>query len=143
MTPIAQQALARARSKLNGPTETTQEAGSSGSRRAIAPGATTIAGIPVRTERVLPAGVAFLVAAPNPTAQQAVKLVQDTGHTPAGPADHYMFLQGRKYALELAASLHAIERSIICENLRRSAAGKPANYALGIQSVIDLIEANQ
>lgn len=141
MTPIAQQALARARARFK--SDPASQLAEPQLRENPAFDGPTIAGIQVRTERGLPEGVLFLVAQPNPKPGQAVKLVQNTGHVTTGPVDNYMFQQGRKYALELAASLHAMDRTTICDNLSRAAAGKPEGYARGIQSVIDLIERAQ
>lgn len=141
MTPIAQQALARARARFK--SDSASQFADPQLRETPAGEGPTIAGIPVRTERGMPDGVMFLVAKPNPGRGRVVKLVQSTRQVTAELVDNYMFQQGRKYAVELAASLHAMDRVTICDNLIRSAAGKPEGYALGIQSVIDLIEAAQ
>ncbi|VVO30845.1 hypothetical protein [Pseudomonas fluorescens] len=56
-----------------------------------------------------------------------------------GPINHFMFLEGRRLALDLAKSLSALGAHEVIISLQRSAVGRPGSYAQGIVSVIDLI----
>lgn len=58
-----------------------------------------------------------------------------------GPINHFMFLEGRRHAIDLAKSLSALSVADVIAGLSRSAAGHPASYALGIKSIADVIEA--
>ncbi|ARA79886.1 hypothetical protein PLA107_018755 [Pseudomonas amygdali pv. lachrymans str. M301315] len=64
------------------------------------------------------------------------------------PPDRYGFVESRQYAIETINSMPAMTRSLRGRNdliqiLKRSAASKPVNQALGIWSVIDVIEEAQ
>lgn len=54
----------------------------------------------------------------------------------AGPINHFMFLEGRSWAIDMVASLRAAPASVVIERLTGAAVGRPGSYAAGIQSVI-------
>lgn len=53
-----------------------------------------------------------------------------------GPINHFMFLEGRSWAIDMVASLRAAPASVVIERLTGAAVGRPGSYAAGIQSVI-------
>ncbi len=53
-----------------------------------------------------------------------------------GPINHFMFLEGRSWAIEMVASLRAAPVAVVIERLTGAAVGRPSSYAAGIQSVI-------
>jgi len=57
-----------------------------------------------------------------------------------GPINRYMFLQGRSWAVELAASLRASSTEVIVRRLATASIGKPGSHAAGILSVIAEIQ---
>lgn len=59
-----------------------------------------------------------------------------------GPINHFMYLQGRHHAIDLAKSLSALPVGDVISSLTRSAVGRPASYALGIKSIVDAIKAS-
>ena len=57
-----------------------------------------------------------------------------------GPVNHFMYLEGRRHAIDLASSLSALPAAEIIASLCRSGAGRPASYAQGIKSIVDAIK---
>lgn len=57
-----------------------------------------------------------------------------------GPVNRVMFLEGRAYAVDLAKSVSHMDAPAIIATLRRSAAGRPNSYVLGVTSIIDLLK---
>ena len=57
-----------------------------------------------------------------------------------GPINRYMFLQGRSWAIELAASLRASPTEVVVRRLAAASIGKPGSHAAGILSVIAEIQ---
>lgn len=53
-----------------------------------------------------------------------------------GPINHFMFLEGRNWAIDMVASLRAAPAPVVIERLTGAAVGRPGSYATGIQSVI-------
>lgn len=53
-----------------------------------------------------------------------------------GPINHFMFLEGRSWAIDMVGSLRAAPAPVVIERLTGAAVGRPASYAAGIQSVI-------
>lgn len=54
-----------------------------------------------------------------------------------GPINHFMFLEGRSWAIEIVTSLQAAPLTVILERLSGAATGRPGSYAAGIQLVIN------
>ncbi|PAB32798.1 hypothetical protein CC205_13455 [Pseudomonas savastanoi pv. nerii] len=91
--------------------------------------------------------------APKPAPVKAVRAEKPTLAVPGRPAvtqppDRYGFVEGKQYAIETINSMPAMARSVrgrndLIQTLKRSAAGKPVSQALGIWSVIDVIEEAQ
>ncbi|MEQ7921177.1 hypothetical protein ABQX22_18415 [Xanthomonas sp. WHRI 1810A] len=57
-----------------------------------------------------------------------------------GPVNHFMFLEGRAWAIEMVKSLRASSAHDVIYRLARAAQHRPASYAAGIKSVIDQLE---
>lgn len=53
-----------------------------------------------------------------------------------GPINHFMFLEGRAWAVEMVKSLRASPVETVIERLSGAASGRPGSYAAGIDSVI-------
>lgn len=53
-----------------------------------------------------------------------------------GPINRFMFLEGRRWAVDLVAALRASPAAVVIERLARAAAASPGSYTAGIQSVI-------
>lgn len=91
--------------------------------------------------------------APKPAPVKQVRLEKPTLAVPGRPAvsqppDRFGFVEGRQYAIETINTMPAMARSVrgrndLIQTLKRSAAGKPVSQALGIWSVIDVIEEAQ
>ncbi|WP_444757173.1 hypothetical protein [Pseudomonas sp. A014] len=61
-----------------------------------------------------------------------------------GPINHFMFLEGRNWAIDMVASLRAAPVAVVMERLAGATQGRPGSYAAGIQSVVkELQEAEQ
>lgn len=71
------------------------------------------------------------VAVAAPTAKP-----RSMGLVVTGPINHFMFLEGRNWAIDMVASLRAAPAQVAIERLAGAATGRPASYAAGIQSVI-------
>lgn len=90
---------------------------------------------------------------PKPAPVKAVPAEKPTLAVPGRPSitvppDRYGFVEGRQYAIETINSMPAMARTVrgrndLIQALKRSAAGKPVSQALGIWSVIDVIEEAQ
>lgn len=80
-------------------------------------------------------------SAPESKAGQAARQIISLEVVVDGPINHFMYLQGRHHAIDLAGSLSALPVLDVISNLNRSAVGRPASYALGIKSIVDAIEA--
>ncbi|USS54888.1 hypothetical protein [Pseudomonas kermanshahensis] len=59
---------------------------------------------------------------------------------PAGPVNRFMYLEARKWAIELVASLRG-SPAVVVERLAGATAGRPGSYVAGINSVITELEA--
>lgn len=55
---------------------------------------------------------------------------------PDGPINRFMYLEARKWAIELVASLRGSPVEVVVERLAGATAGRPGSYVAGIQSVI-------
>lgn len=53
-----------------------------------------------------------------------------------GPINHFMFLEGRNWAIDMVASLRESPAPVVIERLTGAAVGRPASYAAGIQSIV-------
>lgn len=94
-----------------------------------------ISGKPAKT----PTPKAPKISAPAPAAKPRSLEVVVTG-----PINHFMFLEGRNWAVDLVASLRASPVAVVIERLAGAALDRPGSYAAGIQSVIkELKEALQ
>ncbi len=60
-----------------------------------------------------------------------------------GPVNHFMFLEGRAWAVDMVKSLRATPVSIVIERLAGAAVNRPGSYAAGIQSVIKALLGDQ
>lgn len=56
-----------------------------------------------------------------------------------GPINHFMFLEGRAWAIDMVKSLRTSPASQVVERLRGAAVNRPGSYAAGIKSVIDAL----
>ena len=59
-----------------------------------------------------------------------------------GPINRFMFLEGRRWAVDLVAALRASPPTAVIERLTGVASGSPGSYAAGIQSVIKELEVS-
>lgn len=57
-----------------------------------------------------------------------------------GPINHFMFLEGRNWAVDMVASLRASPVGVVIERLAGAAVDRPCSYAAGIQSVIKQLQ---
>lgn len=71
------------------------------------------------------------VAVAAPTAKP-----KSMGLVVTGPINHFMFLEGRNWAIDMVASLRAAPAPVVIERLAGAAIGRPASYAAGVQSII-------
>ena len=53
-----------------------------------------------------------------------------------GPINHFMFLEGRNWAIDMVASLREAPAPVVIERLTSAAVGRPGSYAAGIHSII-------
>ncbi|CAB5637043.1 Uncharacterised protein [Pseudomonas putida] len=58
-----------------------------------------------------------------------------------GPVNRFMYLEARKWAIELVASLRGSPVEVVVERLAGATAGRPGSYVAGINSVITELEA--
>ena len=72
-------------------------------------------------------GVVVPSAAPKPKSMDLVI---------TGPINHFMFLEGRNWAIDMVASLRESPAPVVIERLTGAAVGRPASYAAGIQSIV-------
>ena len=89
---------------------------------------------PTRAPRRPTAPVEKINMLPNARGLQSLEVIVD------GPINHFMYLEGRRHAIDLASSLSAIPAAEIIASLCRSGAGRPASYAQGIKSIVDAIK---
>ncbi|MDH4430358.1 hypothetical protein QEP21_08335 [Pseudomonas shirazica] len=61
--------------------------------------------------------------------------------SPAGPINRFMYLEARKWAIELVASLRGSPVEVVIERLNGATEGRPASYVAGIRSVIGELQA--
>ncbi|WP_062388712.1 hypothetical protein [Pseudomonas abietaniphila] len=94
-----------------------------------------LAGQPVRPPASKPAKTRVPVPSQNP-AVKSLKVVVD------GPINHFMFLEGRAWAVDMVKCLRASAASEVINRLAQAAQGRPRSYAAGIQSVIDALEVD-
>ncbi|GFM89289.1 hypothetical protein PSCICO_46880 [Pseudomonas cichorii] len=59
--------------------------------------------------------------------------------TPTGPISRHLFLEGRAWTVDMVASLKSEPAAKVIERLAGAAAGKPASYVAGVQSVIQVL----
>lgn len=60
---------------------------------------------------------------------------------PVGPINRFMFLEARKWAIDLVASLRGSPVEVVVERLAGATACRPGSYVAGINSVITELEA--
>ncbi len=78
-----------------------------------------------------PRKVAKATAAPAPAAKpKSMDLVI------TGPINHFMFLEGRNWAIDMVTSLRESPAPVVIERLTGAAVGRPASYTAGIQSIV-------
>lgn len=53
-----------------------------------------------------------------------------------GPINRFMYLEARKWAIDLVASLRGSPVEVVIERLTGATEGRPGSYVAGIQSVI-------
>lgn len=58
-----------------------------------------------------------------------------------GPINHFMFLEGRNWAIDLVGSLRGSPVEVVIERLTGAAVGRPGSYVAGIKSVIVELQA--
>ncbi|HGY3554325.1 MULTISPECIES: hypothetical protein [Pseudomonas] len=54
----------------------------------------------------------------------------------SGPINRLMYLEARRWAVDLVASLRGSPVSVVVERLNGATVGRPGSYAAGIESVI-------
>lgn len=59
----------------------------------------------------------------------------------AGPINRLMFLEARRWAIELVASLRGAPAALVIERLAGATVTRPSSYVAGIKSVIDELQA--
>lgn len=81
-------------------------------------------------------------AAKIPTAQPANQLSKASAVAtpPSGPINRFMYLEARKWAIELVASLRGSPAEVVVERLAGATVGRPGSYVAGIQSVIEELQ---
>lgn len=65
-----------------------------------------------------------------------------TGFVAPAPADRFMFLQGRAWAVDMVEAMRSDPATKVIERLAGATAGKPASYVAGVQSVIKVLQEN-
>ncbi|HGY9636486.1 TPA: hypothetical protein ACOJPK_001926 [Pseudomonas putida] len=58
-----------------------------------------------------------------------------------GPINRLMYLEARRWAVDLVASLRGSPVEVVAERLAGATAGRPGSYVAGIQSVIGELQA--
>ncbi|MBF8728887.1 hypothetical protein [Pseudomonas guariconensis] len=58
-----------------------------------------------------------------------------------GPINRFMYLEARKWAIDLVASLRGSPVEVVIERLAGATEGRPGSYVVGIQSVIGELQA--
>ena len=58
-----------------------------------------------------------------------------------GPINHFMFLEGRNWAIDLVGSLRSAPVGVVVERLAGATTGRPGSYAAGVESVITELQA--
>lgn len=71
---------------------------------------------------------------PAPAPVRCLELVVD------GPINHFMFLEGRAWAIDMVKSLRASPAAQVIKRLTGAAVNRPGSYAAGTQSVITALE---
>ncbi|MCO7519406.1 MULTISPECIES: hypothetical protein [unclassified Pseudomonas] len=79
-----------------------------------------------------PTSKASKISTPAPAAKPRSLEVVVTG-----PINHFMFLEGRSWAVDMVASLRAAPADVVIERLTGATFDRPGSYAAGIQSVIN------
>lgn len=59
----------------------------------------------------------------------------------SGPINHFMFLEGRNWAIDLVGSLRESPARVVIERLTGAAVDRPGSYVAGIKSVITELQA--
>ncbi|MFV7464293.1 hypothetical protein [Pseudomonas shirazica] len=62
---------------------------------------------------------------------------------PTGPVNRFMYLEARKWAIELVASLRGSPVEAVVERLAGATAGRPGSYVAGVNSVITELESTE
>lgn len=65
-----------------------------------------------------------------------------TGFVAPAPADRFMFLQGRAWAVDMVEAMRSDPAAKVIERLAGATAGKPASYVAGVRSVIKVLQEN-
>jgi hypothetical protein len=76
---------------------------------------------------------AKIINAPQEVSVRSLDVVVD------GPINHFMFLEGRAWALELVKSLRASSLDQVITRLAGAAQNRPGSYAAGIKSIADAL----
>ncbi|WP_199885146.1 hypothetical protein [Pseudomonas bohemica] len=74
---------------------------------------------------------------PTPAPPRSLEVVVD------GPINHFMFLEGRAWAIDMVKSLRASPLKVVIERLAGAAQNRPGSYAAGIDSVIKELGGEQ
>ena len=74
--------------------------------------------------------------APTPHADQGIK-VSGVSMPATGPINRLMYLEARRWAVDLVASLRGSPVEVVIERLAGATAGRPGSYVAGIESVIN------
>lgn len=74
--------------------------------------------------------------APAPHADQGIK-ASGVSIPATGPINRLMYLEARRWAVDLVASLRGSPVEVVVERLAGATAGRPGSYVTGIESVIN------
>ena len=61
----------------------------------------------------------------------------------SGPINHFMFLEGRAWAVDMVKALRASSADQVIERLTGAAVSRPGSYASGIKSVIEALSCTE
>ncbi|POG03505.1 hypothetical protein GEV38_21775 [Pseudomonas sp. 13159349] len=74
--------------------------------------------------------------APAPHTNQGIK-ASGVSIPATGPINRLMYLEARRWAVDLVASLRGSPVEVVVERLAGATAGRPGSYVAGIESVIN------
>ncbi len=79
--------------------------------------------------------------APAPNAVDQCIKTSDVAMPAAGPINRLMYMEARRWAVDLVASLRASPVEVVIERLAGAMVGRPGSYVAGIESVINELKS--